>query len=112
MVRAKAAAAPVSRIPKFSSYEEEAEFWDTHSFEEFADELVPVELKLSPSRLTHGLTVRLDTSTLSLLRASATTKGMAPTTLIRQWIKEKLREDNLALIERLKAEGKVAARLK
>ncbi len=32
-----------SRIPTFKSIEEEAAFWDTHSSEEFADELTPVE---------------------------------------------------------------------
>jgi len=37
-----------SRIPKFSSYEEEAEFWDTHDTEEFADELEEVEVKFHP----------------------------------------------------------------
>ncbi len=31
-----------SRIPTFSTIEEEAAFWDTHSFEEFADELEEV----------------------------------------------------------------------
>jgi predicted glycoside hydrolase/deacetylase ChbG (UPF0249 family) len=30
------------RIPDFSSREEEAEFWDTHDFSEFWDELQPV----------------------------------------------------------------------
>lgn len=28
-----------SRIPRFTSIEEEAAFWDTHSIEDFADEL-------------------------------------------------------------------------
>ena len=32
-----------SRIPTFKTIEEEAAFWDTHSSEEFAGELTPVE---------------------------------------------------------------------
>ncbi len=32
-----------SRIPTFKTIEEEAAFWDTHSSEEFADELTPIE---------------------------------------------------------------------
>jgi hypothetical protein len=32
-----------SRIPTFKSIEEEAAFWGTHSSEEFADELTPLE---------------------------------------------------------------------
>ncbi|HZS79333.1 MAG TPA: hypothetical protein VFA41_22160 [Ktedonobacteraceae bacterium] len=31
------------RIPTFKSIEEEATFWNTHSSEEFTDELTPVE---------------------------------------------------------------------
>ena len=31
-----------SRIPEFASREEEAEFWDTHDFTDYLDELEPV----------------------------------------------------------------------
>ncbi|RJS82250.1 hypothetical protein CW713_05345 [Methanophagales archaeon] len=34
-------------IPIFKSVEEEAEFWDTHDTEEFADEFEPVEVKFA-----------------------------------------------------------------
>lgn len=33
--------------PIFKSIEEEAEFWDTHDTEEFADEFEPVEVKFA-----------------------------------------------------------------
>ena len=36
-----------SRIPKFANYREEAEFWDTHDFMDFEDELRPVEVVIS-----------------------------------------------------------------
>jgi hypothetical protein len=53
-----------SRIPAFKTIEEEADFWDTHSIEEFADELTPVEnvkfVKDSPKK---ALTVRFDEDT-------------------------------------------------
>jgi hypothetical protein len=32
-----------SRIPTFKTIEDEAAFWDAHSSEEFADELIPHE---------------------------------------------------------------------
>ena len=42
------------RIPTFKTIEEEAAFWDTHSSEEFADELTPTEnvkfIKARPKR--------------------------------------------------------------
>lgn len=48
-----------SRIPTFKMIEEEAEFWDTHSIEEFADELTPVEdvkfIKARPKEPPHHL---------------------------------------------------------
>ena len=34
-----------SKIPKFKSIEEEAEFWDTHSFADYWDEFKPVDLE-------------------------------------------------------------------
>jgi len=53
-----------SRIPTFKTIEEEADFWDTHSIEEFADELTPVEnvkfVKAGPKK---ALTVRFDEDT-------------------------------------------------
>lgn len=33
-----------SKIPEFKNYDEEAEFWDTHSFVDFEDELEEVEM--------------------------------------------------------------------
>ncbi|MBA7520970.1 hypothetical protein ES705_13070 [subsurface metagenome] len=37
----------MGKIPRFKSVEEEAEFWDTHDTEEFADEFEPVEVKFA-----------------------------------------------------------------
>jgi len=43
-----------SPIPTFKSVEDEAAFWDTHSSEEFANELVPVEcVKFVKARLKY-----------------------------------------------------------
>ena len=33
------------RIPSFANVEEEAAFWDTHDFTDFAEELSPVQLQ-------------------------------------------------------------------
>ena len=38
-----------TRVPKFKSYEEEAEFWDTHSPEDFPDEFQDVEVEFAIS---------------------------------------------------------------
>lgn len=81
-------------IPEFKSVEEQADFWDTHSFADYWDDLKPVEVKFAAnafgSDLAEVMAVRLDRKTVSDLRQVATKKGLSPTTLIRMWVKERL----------------------
>jgi predicted DNA binding CopG/RHH family protein len=81
-----------SRIPEFKSIEEEAEFWDTHDFTDYLDEFRPVKVRFARN-LSEGITIRLDPETLAKLRALAHEKGIGPTTLVRMWILERLKED-------------------
>ncbi|CAN5608299.1 hypothetical protein BH09CHL1_BH09CHL1_02460 [soil metagenome] len=39
-----------TRVPDFSSREEEAEWWDTHSFVDHLDELEPVQIQYTRTR--------------------------------------------------------------
>ena len=81
-----------SRIPSFKTIEEEAAFWDTHSSEEFADELTPVEnVKFVKARSKKALTVRFDEATFEELAREASEKGIGPSTLARMLILEHLR---------------------
>src|SRR5579871_5487574 len=81
-----------SRIPTFKTIEEEATFWDTHSSEEFADELIPVEnVKFVKARSKKALTVRFDEETFEELVREADEKGIGPSTLARMLILEHLR---------------------
>src|SRR5829696_8178708 len=80
-----------SRIPDFQSREEEAAFWDTHDFTEFLDETRPVKLRVAKN-LTEGLTVRLDRRDREELERRATEQGIGPSTLVRMWIKDRLRQ--------------------
>jgi hypothetical protein len=80
-----------SRIPDFKTREEEAEFWDTHEFTEFLDETRPVKLRVRKN-LSEGLTVRLDRQDRDELERRAAEQGIGPSTLVRIWIKERLRE--------------------
>ena len=79
-----------SRIPHFASREEEAAFWDTHSFADYQDELKPLRVRFAKN-LSEGITVRLDPETLATLRARAKEMGLGPTQLARMWILENLR---------------------
>jgi hypothetical protein len=80
-----------SRIPEFKSYEEEAQWWETHNLADYQDEFETVNARFSKN-LSKGLTVRLDPETLEKLRTQAHEKGIGATTLIRMWIFERLEE--------------------
>ncbi|MBI3744853.1 MAG: hypothetical protein HY261_11300 [Chloroflexi bacterium] len=72
-------------IPHFKSYEEEAEFWDTHDLTDY--------FTFRPVRLEKGVTVRLDSPTLNAVNRQARDKGIGPSTLIRMWVKERVKAD-------------------
>jgi predicted DNA binding CopG/RHH family protein len=80
-----------SRIPEFTSYQEEAEFWDTHDTADFEDEFKPVRVRIAKN-LSEGITIRLDPETLQKVRILAKEKGVGPTVLIRMWVMEHLKE--------------------
>jgi predicted DNA binding CopG/RHH family protein len=82
-----------SRIPEFESFEEEAEFWDTHDFTDYLDELTPVEVRFA-RELSEGVTVRLNSELLAKLHAQAKAQDMDPSLLARLWILEHLQETN------------------
>jgi hypothetical protein len=77
------------RIPAFNTIEEEAEFWDTHSFTDFKEELVPVEVRVGGA-LSSPLSVRLDQDDRQELDRRAREMGVGPSTLVRMWVKERL----------------------
>lgn len=79
----------LGRIPSFNNIEEEAEFWDTHSFTDFEEELVPVEVRIGGS-LSSPLSVRLDQDDRRELDCRARELGVGPSTLVRMWVKERL----------------------
>jgi len=103
---------PTGHIPTFSSYEEEAAWWDAQpDWSKFMDPSKPPIFGRPPkARLTQGLTIRFDVSTLSALQAFAAMRDVPPTALARTWIKEKMAEENRALVDRLKAEKKASKR--
>lgn len=79
----------LGRIPSFNNIEEEAEFWDTHSFTDFEEELVPVEVRID-GNLSSPLSVRLDQEDRQELARRAKEMGVGPSTLVRMWVKERL----------------------
>jgi hypothetical protein len=80
------------RIPAFQSVEEEAAFWDTHDFTDFAEESTPVQITVG-EQLAERLTVRLDEADRRGLAKRARDMGVGPSTLARIWLKERLRQE-------------------
>lgn len=83
------------RIPEFSSIEEEAAFWDTHSTADYEDEFEPVRVRFA-KRLSQGVTIRFDAGTLQRVRVLAHEQGIGPTTLIRMWVLERLKQKEVS----------------
>ena len=81
-----------SRIPRFKTLEEEAEFWETHSTTEFEDEFKEVRVKVARP-LGHILAVRLDAHTIDRLAEIGRAKGLGPSTLARMWLLERLEQE-------------------
>jgi hypothetical protein len=87
---AKKTSSKSKRIPEFASIEEEAAFWDTHSTTDYEAECTPVRVRFG-KHLSSGVTICLDPDTLKQLRTMAQEKGIGPTTLMRMWVLERLR---------------------
>ncbi|MBI4318187.1 MAG: hypothetical protein HY675_06830 [Chloroflexi bacterium] len=87
-----------SRIPQLSSREEEARWFDTHDMADYQDEFKPVKARFAKN-LSKGITIRLDQDTLEALRAYAHERGLGPTTVIRMWVLERLKEQRQASSE-------------
>jgi hypothetical protein len=82
-----------TRIPRFKSLEEEAEFWDKHSPLDFPDEWVEVKRVKVARPLNHILAVRLDARTIDRLAEVGRAKGLGPSTLARMWLLERLEQE-------------------
>ena len=77
------------KIPTFRTDQEEREFWNKHSFEEFADEMEELDVIIQPIR-TEQIALRLTKRDLDTLHACAKQRGVGHTTLARsiveQWL--------------------------
>jgi predicted DNA binding CopG/RHH family protein len=76
-----------SKIPKFRNDQEERQFWNRHSFEEFADELEVLDVIIQPTR-TEQIALRITKKDLDTLQACAKQRGVGHTTLARSIIEQ------------------------
>lgn len=82
-------------IPAFHSYEEEAEFWDTHSISDFKNETESVKV-IETRGFSKNVQVRFAPDTDHELEAIAQKKGVKKSTLIRTWVLERRNQERQA----------------
>ncbi len=69
--------------------EEIADFWDTHSLNDYWDQTQEVAFEVRAKRRRR---VTLDPQVYAKLEAEAHTRGISPETLINLWLAERLQE--------------------
>lgn len=83
-------------IPDFQSEEEEHRFWSTHQLGEeilSTAQPLPRDLLPPPRKRTRNVAVRFDETTLQRIRALAARRHQGYQTLIKQFVTERLYEE-------------------
>ena len=84
----------MSKLPRFVSEQEEAEFWASHDSTEYLDDTEPVDVTFVDARPPKKqISLRLDTDAIEELKAVAQRKGIGYQTLIRIWVMERLAQE-------------------
>lgn len=85
----------VSKIPEFKNREEEAKFWDTHSFADYWEEFKDVDLVVELHKpKDETIIVRLQKGLKGKLEKIARSKGLNMSSLARLWLMEKLQSSH------------------
>ena len=84
------------KIPNTDSIEELAKFWDTHDLTDFEGELEEVGEPVFIRAKGTSLSIDLQPTEARHLTKIARSKGVKETTVLRQWILERLHESSRA----------------
>lgn len=88
-------------IPAFKTYEEEANFWDTHSVTDFEDETEDVDIVFDLDKPREAsLVLRLQKAFKVQLKKIAKSKGLDVSALARMWLLEKMKETSASSASR------------
>jgi len=80
-------------FPKFNNLEDEAAFWDTHSFADYWDSLAPTSIGYaSKPDKKEIMTIRIDPSLKRQIEKMARSYSLSPSSLIRMWLVDRVRE--------------------
>ena len=78
-------------IPEFKSYDEMAEFWDTHSLSDYWDQTEPAEFEIL-SHARRRYLVSVDRDLLTKVQMVARIRGLSIESLVNLLIEQRLRE--------------------
>ena len=79
------------QIPPFNSYEEMAEFCDTHSLADYWDQTEPAAFEVAPEAQRRYL-VAVDREVLARVQRLARTRGVSIESLVNLLFEQRLRE--------------------
>ena len=83
------------RIPETDSIEKLAKFWDTHDLTDFEDQLEEVRGAVFKQRKESKVAIDLTPKEAQDLKRLADSEGTQEATLVRRWVRQKLRESSL-----------------
>jgi predicted DNA binding CopG/RHH family protein len=85
----------VEDIPAFASEQEEADFWQTHRFNDALLDAAPpyTEEEATPARPSAAIALRIDPLLLTRLRRLATQRGVPYQRLLKQFVEERVVEE-------------------
>ena len=81
----------MSGIPQIDSIAELARFWDTHDLTEFGDEIEEVREPVFDRDNQTVVRIHLRPDEATVLHRIAKSKGVDDTTVVQEWVAEKLR---------------------
>ena len=79
------------QIPEMNSYEEIAEFWDTHSLADYWDQTEPADLEVATD-LRRRYLVAVDPGILDRVQRLAHTRGLTIESVINLLLEQRLNE--------------------
>lgn len=84
------------KIPDFASLDEAVEFWEAHSFADYAEDTEPMEIEVNLPVKESQLEIRLEAPLAVRVQALAEQRHTTPKQLVETWIKEQLQREQVA----------------
>jgi hypothetical protein len=88
-VKKESIKAQKTSISKARTLKELAEFWDTHSLDDYWDQTHEIQIEIRAKRRRR---VTLDPDVYSKIESQAHLRGLEPETLVNMWLAERLKE--------------------